>query len=520
MLNRAPIITVLGHVNHGKTTLLDLILNTHVARGEHGGITQQIRAFNLPSKNNSTAMTFIDTPGHAAFSNLRMRGAHLTDLVLLIVAMDDGPLNTTKEAMKLVRDFKLPCILTLTKLDKFPGETSRPKKVLEEIANIDEHFTGEQLGGSMQSVEISGTTGQNIPKLLAAIEAESEMLNLRYNPEASFEGAIMEVRDDEKLGGMVSAVIGKQGTLRVGEWLAAEGSYARVRSIQLGNKQHTSELGPSIPALISGWRQPAVVGSSIQVVNSLEEAEELAKTFSKEWEIDESFLRQRLKQEAEIRKKRAFDMKLAISPTRSTYEYANLENGSKLKVILKTDTAGSFEAISRELEKLSLKLLQTEHPFSPIVSESEGNLLKSLVNAVCFIFSPISASKRQSSKIQEAKKIYHFQSIYDLVEKAKRLVEGERLVAGKMSIVKIFKEHTGKGILLGARVTEGTIKASDKLFLGNDIQRPIVILSMRHGKEQVDSLNRGAEFGILIDSSEISIKAGDILVQSIASPGK
>ena len=398
-MRRAPIITVLGHVNHGKTTLLDTILNTHVAQREHGGITQHIRAFNLPSKNNLMSMTFIDTPGHAAFSNLRSRGAHLTDIVLLVVAMDDGPLDTTREAMKLVRDFKIPCILALTKLDKFSGDESlQTKKVLEEIARVDEHFTSEQLGGSMQSLGISGTTGQNISKLLVAIEAESELLDLDYNPNASFEGGIMEVRDDEKLGGLVSAVIGKKGSLQVGEWLAAEGSYARVRSIQLGNKVHTSKLEPSIPALISGWKQSVMAGSSVQVVNSLEEAEDLAKTFSKEREIDESFLRQRLKQEEEIRKKRAFDMKLAILPARSTFDYASSENGNKLKVILKTDSAGSFEAVSSELEKLPLKILSSEHPFNPHISEIESKLLKSLSNAVCFIFSPNSNCKKAERK--------------------------------------------------------------------------------------------------------------------------
>jgi translation initiation factor IF-2 len=350
-------------------------------------------------------------------------------------------------------------------------------------------------------VGVSGTTGQNIPRLIEAIEAESDLLDLDYDPNARFEGGILEVREDEKLGGIVSAVIGKQGTLKAGDWLAAEGSYARVRSIQVGTKQHINSLEPSIPALISGWKQPVLAGSSIQVVSSIKEAEELAKAFSSEEVFDESFLKQRMKQEEEIRKKRAFDQKVGISPARSTFDYVGLEKTSQLKLILKTDTAGSFEAISRELEKFPIQILRVEHPFSVQVSESDANILKSLPNTFCFVFSP-NIPKINYIKSNLVKNIYYFQSIYDLVEKTEILLKGDRPITGKLSIIKIFKDHSGKG----------TIKANTKI-LAEGQEKAFKIISMKHGKDSVDSVERGAEFGLLIEAPEESFSVGDVLMQ-------
>lgn len=413
MLKRAPIVTILGHVNHGKTTLLDHVHRTHVAATEHGGITQHIRAFHLPSTSTphggGVGLTFIDTPGHAAFSNLRSRGALLTDLILLVVALDDGPLETTREAVHLIKSNKLPCVMTLTKSDVFSEYElpERIRKVLSLMKELD--VTAEALGGPVQAIPVSARSGHNIPLLLQAIETEAEMLDLQYDPTAPFEGGVMEVREDAKLGGVLAAVIGKQGVLRPGQFLAAEGSFAKVRSILDAKHRHLLSLPPAVPALITGWKQPLNAGSSLQVLPTQEEAEQLAREFMVERTLDPEVLRARRRQEDLIKRQRAYDIKLGISRPRTSFEYKE-EGEYDASVLLKTDTMGSYEAISRELQEKCprLRLIPSADPLSPL-SLVEEKLLAATPKAHCFMFN-------QAANVK-ARNVLSFNSIYDLIDK-------------------------------------------------------------------------------------------------------
>lgn len=509
MLRRPPIVTVLGHVNHGKTTLLDYLHRTHVAATEHGGITQHIRAFHLPGiTSGRRGITFIDTPGHAAFSNLRSRGAHLTDLVLLVVALDDGPLQTTIEAVQLIKNNSLSCILTLTKLDIFSEyeRQSQIQKVLKAMKELE--ITAEALGGPTQAVTVSARTGENIPHLLQAIETEAELLEdlTTYDPNAPFEGGVMEVREDAKLGGLLAAVIGKQGVLRPGQFLAAEGSFAKVRSILDDNHRHMTQLTPSIPALVTGWKELVHSGSSLQVVSSQEEAEQLAQTFRVEQTVDPAVLKARLKQEELIRKQRAYDIKLGVNRPRNTFDYAPAGQEYDASVLLKTDTMGSFEAITGELRQKypRIQLIPSPDPLNQ-VSLVEEKLLASTPNTHCFVFNrPINIKGPQ---------VYIFKSIYDLVQKAKSITSPERIPTATLKVLKMFHEHKGRGTLIGAKVTDGRLKANHPLEASSDVVYEID--SIKQGRDSVESVGKGGECGLILTSqkSVINITEGSILLQ-------
>jgi small GTP-binding protein len=525
-LKRHPIVTVLGHVNHGKTTLLDKLSRRHVADGEYGGITQHIRAFHLHAP---FPCTFIDTPGHAAFGNLRDRGAHLTDLVCLVIALDDGVLPTTLEAMRLVHDLQLPCVLALNKCDKFPlaleaashyssPRDRRVKEVLRQVASVaDCPLLAEPLGGDVQAVSVSASTGEGLDALQAALSAEAEMAEdrLTFDPDAPFEGTILEVPTGPEGLGPVAWLLGRQGTLAVGHIVVSEdGATGRVRTIWEEGRRKVPTTLPSVPYVVSGWRQPPRSGSLVQVVASEADVHHLLSSSSfkdqgrncGDVEERERLITKRTLEEGRIRRQRAVDIKVGVVRPRHTFDYATplkQSSSSSLSVLLKCDTWGSYEAVSQLIRQAGLQVLPpVEDPLQPLHVLEEQLLRQTPTLHVVYFscrFTPEKQSERQHA----------FHSVYELQRELTNL-ERKPQVA-KVEILRIFADHQGRGRLVGGRVLEGQLRQGLPLAF-KDVR--LGILSLKKGKSQVPVVKANEQFGMLLEDDQCRVKEGDILEQN------
>ena len=489
---RAPIVTIMGHVDHGKTSLLDYIRNTKVTASEAGGITQHIGAYNVTTKSGNQ-IAFLDTPGHEAFTAMRARGAKLTDIAIIVVAADDDVMPQTKEAINHALVAGVPIVIAINKIDK-PG--ANPDKVRESLSKI--NILVEEWGGKYQSQAISAKTGQGIDDLLEKVLLEAELLNLRANPDRPASGSVIEASLD-KGRGYVTTVMIQNGTLGAGDILLAGPHYGRVKAMFDDTGKKVTKAGPSTPVVILGLDGAPQAGEKINVMETDREARELATK------------RNQLLREQSMRTKKHITLdeigrRLAIG------------NFKQLNVIVKGDVDGSVEALSDSLLKLSTPEVQVSiiHRGVGQISESDV-LLASASDAIIVGFQvrPSQAAKRIAENEEIEIRLYSI--IYDAINEVRDAMEGmlapqvEEIIVGNAEVREVFK-ISKIGTILGCMVTDGVIKRSNPIRL---IRDGIVVYqgklsSLKRFKDDVSEVRSGFDCGIGIDGFS-DMKEGDVI---------
>jgi translation initiation factor IF-2 len=492
LVQRPPIVTVMGHVDHGKTKLLDYIRNTNVIAGEAGGITQHIGAYSV-LLDNEKIITFLDTPGHEAFTAMRARGAQITDIVIIVVAADDGVMPQTREAINHAHAAGVPIIFAINKIDK---QTANPDKIREELASM--NFLVEEWGGKYQSQEISAKSGINIDLLLEKILLQSEMLDLKANPDKLALGTVLESSLDKGRGFMATILV-KAGTLHLGDVVLAGSCFGHIKAMYNERNQKVEEAGPSTPVLILGLNGAPQAGDKFNVMESPNEAKEIATK------------RAQLQREQGLRTQKHITLdeigrRIAIG------------NFQELNIIVKGDVDGSVEALSDSLIKLSTEEIQVNiiHKAVGQISESDI-LLAAASNAVVVGFQVRPSFSARKLAEKEGIDIRLYSIIYDAIEEIRAAMEGmlspeikEEIVA-TIEVREVF--NIGKvGTIAGCFVREGKITRNTKVRV---IRDGIVVYtgelgSLKRFKDDVKEVTSGYECGLNIDNFN-DIKVGDVV---------
>lgn len=489
---RAPIVTIMGHVDHGKTSLLDYIRNTRVTAGEAGGITQHIGAYSVTSKSGQK-IAFLDTPGHEAFTAMRARGARITDVAIIVIAADDDVMPQTREAINHAQVAGVPIVFALNKIDK-PGANA--DKIRESLSKI--NILVEEWGGKYQTQEISAKTGQGVEELLEKVLLEAEILNLKANPDRPASGSVIEASLDRGRG-YVATIMVQTGQLKIGDVVLAGAYYGRVKAMfdDIGNK--ITEAGPSTPVLVLGLDGAPQAGEKFAVMQSDREARELAGK------------RAQILREQSIRTKKHITLdeigrRLAIGSFK------------QLNVIVKADFDGSVEALSDSLLKLSTPEIQVAiiHRGVGQISESDV-LLASASDAIIVGFQvrPSSAARKLAENEQIEIRLYSI--IYDAINEVKDAMEGmlapetQEVIVGNAEVRQVFK-ISKVGTVAGCMVTDGYIKRTNPIRL---IRDGIVVYSgklstLKRFKEDVAEVKSGYDCGMSIESFN-DIKEGDVI---------
>ena len=489
---RAPIVTVMGHVDHGKTSLLDYIRKANVIAGEAGGITQHIGAYNVQLED-GRRITFLDTPGHEAFTAMRARGAKVTDIAIIIVAADDNVMPQTKEAINHAMAAGVPIVFAINKVDK---PTANPDKIKEELAAM--NYLVEEWGGKYQSQDISAKKGIGVEDLMEKVLLEAEMLDLKANPNRNATGSIIESSLD-KGRGYVATVLVSNGTLKVGDIVLAGTSYGRVKAMFNERNQRVKEAGPAEPALILGLNGAPAAGDTFHVVESDQEAREITNK------------REQLAREQGLRTQKILTLD-------ELGRRIALGNFQELNIIVKGDVDGSVEALSDSLIKLSTEQIQVNviHKGVGAISESDVSLAAaSDAIIVGFQVRPSGAAAKMAE--QEGVDIRKYSVIYDAIEEVKAAMEGmlapelKEQITATIEIREVFN-ITKVGLVAGAVVKTGKVKRSDKARL---IRDGIVIFTgninaLKRFKDDVKEVGTNFECGIsLVNCNDM--KVGDMI---------
>ena len=489
---RAPIVTVMGHVDHGKTSLLDYIRKANVIAGEAGGITQHIGAYHV-SLDDGRKITFLDTPGHEAFTAMRARGAKATDIAIIIVAADDDVMPQTKEAINHAMAAGVPIVFAINKIDK---PTANPDKIKEQLAAM--NFLVEEWGGKYQSQDISAKKGIGVPELMEKVLLEAEMLDLKANPNRRATGSIIESSLD-KGRGYVATVLVSNGTLKMGDIVLAGTSYGKVKAMFNERNQRMKEAGPSEPALILGLNGAPAAGDTFHVIETEQEAREIANK------------REQLQREQGLRTQKMLTLD-------EVGRRLALGDFHELNVIVKGDVDGSVEALSDSLIKLSTEQVQVNviHKGVGAISESDVSLAAaSDAIIVGFQVRPSGAAAKLAE--QEGVDIRKYSVIYDAIEEVKAAMEGmlaptlKEQVTATIEVREVFN-ITKVGLVAGAMGKTGKVKRSDKARLVRD---GIVIFTgtinaLKRFKDDVKEVGTNFECGISLTNCN-DIKVGDVI---------
>ena len=486
---RPPVVTIMGHVDHGKTTLLDYIRKSKVTETEFGGITQHIGAYQI--EHDGEKITFIDTPGHAAFTEMRARGASVTDIVIIIVAADDGVMPQTKEAVDHALSANVPIIVAVNKIDK---PEANIEKIMTGMAEIG--ITPEQWGGKYPFVNISAHTGEGVETLLETISLISEMNNLRANPNRYAIGSVIESRVDKNIGGIASILI-QNGTLRLGDPIVVGTAFGKVRTMKNDRGESIVEAGPSTPVEITGLSDNPIAGDKFMAFETETEAKHVAE-------------------------KRA-DIVKANKNKKETLSlddlFAKINAGQKeINVVLKADVRGSEEAVKNALEKIDVEGVRIKVIRSGIGTITESDVvLANASNAIIIGFnvSPSSITKEIAKEYNVEIRLYTI--IYKAVEEMELAMKGmldpefEEKILGTAEIRKIFK-FSKVGNIAGVSVTDGIMKngANVRVIRDGIVIFDGKIASIQREKDTVKEVKKGFECGITLENYS-DIKEGDIL---------
>jgi translation initiation factor IF-2 len=488
---RPPVVTVMGHVDHGKTSLLDAIRQADVAAGEAGGITQHIGAYSVQTAHGP--ITFLDTPGHEAFTAMRQRGAQVTDLVVLVVAADDGVMPQTVESIKAAKAAGVTILVAINKVDK-PGAT--PERVMQQLTEYE--LVGEQWGGTTIMVQVSARTKQGIPELLEYIALQSEVLELKSNPEALASGRVIEAKL-EKGRGPVATVLVEEGTLRVGDALVTGSHYGRVRAMMNERGEQVDDVGPGYPVEVLGLSGVPVAGDEFNVVEDEKAAKEVASHRAE---------KARQKELGSVKKATLEDL----------FAQAKSGGGKALNVVVKADVQGSSEAVSQALQKAATKKVGVKILDSGVGAITKSDVLTAAAGkAVIVGFNTKPETEVEQIASQQGVKILLFDIIYEAVDKIREemasLLEpiirekplGKAEVRALFNIPKI-------GAIAGSAVTEGVVKRAAQVRVMRE--RKVVhtgkIGSLRRLKDDVREVAAGFECGIGVEGYG-DVKPGDVL---------
>lgn len=490
LVPRAPVVTIMGHVDHGKTSLLDYIRNSHVASGEAGGITQAIGAYQVEINGNK--ITFIDTPGHAAFTEMRARGAKITDIVVIIVAADDGVMPQTKEAIDHAKSANVPIIVAINKIDK---TTANVDKIMSEMSEYG--LTPEEWGGDTIFVKLSAHTGENVDLLLESILALAEMEDLKANPNRYASGTVIESKLDKNKGVTASLLI-NNGTLRLGDPVVVGSSFGKVRTLKDSNGNDLISALPSTPVEITGLNVVPVAGDKFMAFETEKEARSIAE------------------KRANAEKEKKYTKK-AVS-LEDLFE--RIESGHKeINIVLKTDVKGSEEAVKNALEKINVEGVKVTVIRSGVGTITESDVvLASASNAIIIGFNVVPSAKTKEAAKNYEVDIRLYNIIYKLVEEIESAMKGmldptyEEVTTGEAEIRQIFK-FSKVGNIAGVHVTSGVIKNNSECKLIRDgvIITTSKIGSLQREKDQVKEVKSGYDCGITIENYS-DIKVGDTII--------
>ena len=492
LVPRAPIVTVMGHVDHGKTSLLDHIRNTNVIAGEAGGITQHIGAYNVKLEN-GRRITFLDTPGHEAFTAMRARGTQVTDIAIIIISADDSVMPTTKEAISHAQAAGVPMVFAINKIDK-PG--ANPDKIREDLANM--NLLVEEWGGKYQCQEISAKKGIGVEDLLEKVLLEADMLDLKANPNRKATGSIIESSLD-KGRGYVSTVLVSNGTLRQGDIVIAGTSWGRIKAMFNERNQRIQQAGPAEPCIILGLNGAPTAGDSFHVMETEQEAREIAGK------------REQLQREQGLRTQKR------LSLDDISHRIA-LGSFKELNIIVKGDTDGSIEALSDSFIKLSTEKVQVNVISKAVGQISENDvMLASASDAIIVGFQVRPSSDARKLADREGVEINTYSIIYDAIDDIKSAMVGmldkvkKEITTGQVEVRQVFK-ISKVGTVAGCLVMEGKVHNKDRARVVRDgiVVHTADISALKRYKDDVKEVAMGMECGLsLVNYNDI--QEGDII---------
>ncbi|RDV03952.1 translation initiation factor IF-2 [Undibacter mobilis] len=491
---RAPVVTVMGHVDHGKTSLLDAIRQADVVSGEAGGITQHIGAYQVTSPSGSK-VTFIDTPGHAAFTAMRARGAKVTDIVVLVVAADDGVMPQTVEAISHAKAAKVPIIVAINKIDK-PSAT--PDRVRTEL--LQHEIQVESLGGDVVDVEVSATKKTNIDKLLEMIGLQAEILDLKADPHRPAEGTVIEAKLDRGRG-PVATVLVQRGTLKVGDLVVAGAEWGRVRALVSDTGATIASAGPSTPVEVLGFSGTPDAGDRLAVVENESRAREVTDY--------------RVRQKREKSSARATGMRGSLEQMMAQAKTAGRK---EFPLVVKADVQGSLEAIVGSLDKLGTDEVGARVLHSGVGGISESDVTLAEASGVPIIAFNVRANKEAREAAERAGiEIRYYNIIYDLVDDVKKAMSGllpptiRETMLGNAQILEVFKVSK-VGNIAGCKVTDGTVErgANVRLIRDNVVVHEGKLSQLKRFKDDVKEVSSGMECGMAFENYQ-DMRQGDVI---------
>ncbi|ETX15714.1 translation initiation factor IF-2 [Roseivivax halodurans JCM 10272] len=491
---RAPIITIMGHVDHGKTSLLDAIRKTKVVSGEAGGITQHIGAYQVPDPSTGATLTFLDTPGHAAFTSMRSRGAQVTDIVVLVVAADDAVMPQTIEAINHAKAAKVPMIVAINKCDK---PEANPTKVRTDL--LQHEIVVEEMSGDVQDIEVSALSGKGLPDLLEAIALQAEILELKANPDRAAEGAVIEAQLDVGRG-PVATVLVQKGTLKQGDIFVVGEQWGKVRAMENDQGQRVKEAGPSVPVEVLGLNGTPEAGDVLNVVSTEAQAREIA----------------------EYRQQAAKDKRAAAGAATTLEALMQKakedENVAELPVLVKADVQGSAEAIVQALEKVGNDEVRVRvlHYGVGAITETDVGLAEAS-NAPILGFNVRANASARNSANQKGVELRYYSVIYDLVDDVKKAASGllsaevrENFI-GYAKILETFRV-SGVGTVAGCLVTEGVARRSAGVRLLRDdvVIHEGTLKTLKRFKDEVAEVISGQECGMAFENYD-DVRKDDVI---------
>jgi translation initiation factor IF-2 len=491
---RPPVVTIMGHVDHGKTSLLDAIRETNVAGGEAGGITQHIGAYQVTAPSGST-ITFIDTPGHAAFTAMRARGAKVTDLVVLVVAADDGVMPQTVEAIQHAKAAKVPIIVAINKIDK---PDAKPERVRAEL--LQHEVQVESLGGDVLDVEVSATKKTNLDKLLETISLQSEILDMKANPDRPAEGTVIEAKLDRGRGS-VATVLVQRGTLHTGDLIVAGAEWGRVRALVSAKGESITSAGPSVPVEVLGFGGTPEAGDRLAVVDSEARAREVTEY--------------RARQKRDKAAARVTGMRGSLEEMMAQVKTAGRK---EFPLLIKGDVQGSVEAIIGALDKLGTDEVGARVLMSGVGGISESDVTLASASGAAIIAFNVRANKEaREAAEQSGTEIRYYNIIYDLVDDVKKAMSGllaptlRETMLGNATILEIFAvSKVGK--IAGCRVTDGKVErgANVRLIRDNVVIHEGKLSQLKRFKDDAREVVAGQECGMAFENYQ-DMRQGDVI---------
>jgi translation initiation factor IF-2 len=493
LVGRPPVITIMGHVDHGKTSLLDAIRHAKVVAGEAGGITQHIGAYQVTT-DKGQVLSFLDTPGHAAFTSMRSRGAQVTDIVVLVVAADDAVMPQTIEAIAHAKAAKVPMIVAINKIDKYGADPDRVRAAL-----LQHEVVVEKMSGEVQDVEVSALTGQGLDELLEAITLQAEILELRANPNRAAIGAVIEAQLDVGRGPVATVLI-QNGTLRTGDIFVVGEQYGKVRALINDQGERVKEAGPSVPVEVLGLNGTPEAGDVLNVTETEAQAREIA----------------------EYRAKAAKDKRAAAGAATTLEQLmANAkanESVSELPIVVKADVQGSAEAIVQAMAKIGNDEVRVRvlHSGVGAITETDVGLAEASGAPIMGFNVRANASARNTAN-QKGVEIRYYSVIYDLVDDVKKAASGllsneiKEHFIGYANIKEVFKV-TGVGKVAGCLVTEGVARRSAgvRLLRDNVVIHEGTLKTLKRFKDEVSEVQSGQECGMAFESYD-DVRPGDVI---------